>query len=435
MSDSPALRQPGDARLLSRVRRRLLAWSTGSTLVLLLILGAALYLSVDASLAGAGRTQLDAQARSVRQFLEHLPPGGLTEPDNDPGDPPIGRTAFGGPASGTISIIVDDAGAFLGQQPFDTTDLPVKDGVSAALAGGVDVRLASVHGVPVRVWSETVQIDGQSRVLQVIQDRTAEQRTLTVLLTVLLGGGVAVLALAAAVGFVYAGRALVPIRESLQRQREFAADASHELRTPLAIVRGSVEHLRRHRGQRVSEVGDALADIETEVDHLTGLVDDLLLLARSDSGVVELRREPVDLADVAGEALQRLRAQAEARGVELRLDAAPVTVTGDSDRIRQLFAILIDNAIRHSPSGGAVMVGIHGEAQPRLSVEDEGPGIRPDDLPHLFDRFWRAADAPSGGTGLGLAIAAWIAEHHGGTISASNRPTGGARFEVRLPRA
>lgn len=434
MSGFSTPRQPADARLLSRVRRRLVVWSAGSTLVLLVILGSALYFSVDASLAGAARTQLDTQARSVRTYLERLLPGGLTEPDNDPGDPPIGRAAFGGPGSGTISIIVDEAGAFLGQEPFDTTDLPVKDGVSAASAGRVDVRLASVHGVPVRVRSETVQIDGKARVLQVIQDRTAEQRTLTVLLIVLLGGGLGVLALAAAVGFVYAGRALVPIRESLQRQREFAADASHELRTPLAIVRGSVEHLRRHRAQRVSEVGDALVDIETEVDHLTSLVDDLLLLARTDSGVVELRSEPVDLADVAGEALQRLGPQAAASGVELRLDAAPVTVDGDPDRIRQLFTILIDNAIRHSPSGGTVKVGVHGEAQPGLSVEDGGPGIRPDDLPHLFDRFWRAADAPSGGTGLGLSIAAWIAQHHGGTVSASNRPTGGARFEVHFPR-
>jgi signal transduction histidine kinase len=434
VSGSPASRQPGDARLLGHVRRRLVAWSAGSTLVLLLILGSALYLSVDASLAGAGRTQLDTQARAVRLFLQHLRPGGLTEPDSDPGDPPIGRAAFGGPGSGTISIIVDEAGTFLGQQPYDKTDLPVKDGVTAALAGGVDVRLASVHGAPVRVWSEMVRIDGQQRVLQVIQDRTAEQRTLTTLVTVLLGGGLAVLALAAAVGFVYAGRALVPIRESLQRQREFAADASHELRTPLAIVRGSVEHLRRHSRQRVSEVGDALSDIETEVDHLTGLVEDLLLLARSDSGMVELAHDPVDLADVAGEALQRLRAQAESRGVELRLDAAPVTVSGDADRLRQLCTILIDNAIRHAPAGGAVTVGIRGDAQAGLSVEDEGPGIRPDDLPHLFDRFWRAADAPQGGTGLGLAIAAWIAEHHGGTISAANRPNGGARFEVHLPR-
>ncbi len=433
MSDPSALRQPGDARLLSRVRWRLVAWSAGSTLVLLVVLGTALYLSVDASLAAAGRTQLEAQARGLRGFLARLPPG--TEPSEGQEGPAIGRPEFGGPGSGTISLVLDADGEFVGTTPTNTTDLPVAGGVAAALAGTTDVRLASVNGVPVRVWTEALAVGGARHVVQVIQDRTAEQRTLTTLLVVLLGGGLAVLALAVAVGFVYAGRALVPIRDSLRRQREFAADASHELRTPLTIVRGSVEHLRRHRAQPVAEVGEALDDIESEVDRLTSLVDDLLLLARSDSGVVEMHRESVDLAEVAGEALQRLRAQAEARGVELRLEAAPAAVDGDPDRLRQLVAILIDNAIRHSPSGAAVRVGIRGDAHPGISVEDEGPGIRSEDLPHVFDRFWRAADAPAGGTGLGLSIAAWIAEHHGGRITVSNRPTGGARFEVQLPHA
>lgn len=434
MSDSSALRQPGDARLLSRVRWRLVGWSAGSTLVLLVVLGTALYLSVNASLAAAGRTQLEAQARGLRSFLGRLPPG--TEPGGEGHEgPPIGRPEIGGPGSGTISIVLDQDGDFVGATPVDTTDMPVAEGVAAATVGATDIRLATVNGAPVRVLSEAVVVGGVTDVVQVIQDRTAEERTLTTLLVVLLGGGLAVLLLAGAVGFVYAGRALVPIRDSLRRQREFAADASHELRTPLTIVRGSVEHLRRHRAQPVAEVGEALDDIEAEVDRLTSLVDDLLLLARSDSGVIEMRRESVDLSEVAGEALQRLRAQAEARGVELRLDAAPVEVTGDPDRLRQLVSILIDNAIRHSPSGAAVRVGIHGEAHPGISVEDEGSGIRAEDLPHVFDRFWRAADAPSGGTGLGLAIAAWIAEHHGGRITASNRPGGGARFEVLLLHA
>jgi two-component system sensor histidine kinase CiaH len=436
VSDGSALRQPGDARLLSRVRWRLVAWSAGSTLVLLVILGTALYLSVDASLAAAGRTQLEERAAGLRGFLEHLPAGGLSDGESGGHDgPQIGKPEFGGPGSGTISIVVDSDGNFLGTAPADTTDLPVTDGLAAALADGTDVRLATVNGAPVRVLSEAVDAEGTTYVAQVIQLRSAEERTLTTLLVVLAGGGLAVLALAVGFGFLYAGRALVPIRDSLRHQREFAADASHELRTPLTIVRGSVEHLRRHRAEPVERVGEALDDIETEVDRLTNLVDDLLLLARSDSGVIELRRESVDLAEVAGEALQRLRTQAAARGVQLRLDAAPAAVAGDPDRLRQLVAILIDNAIRHSPSGGGVRVGIHGEGHPGISVDDYGPGIRVEDLPHVFDRFWRAADAPAGGTGLGLAIASWIAEHHGGRITASNRPGGGAHFEVQLPRA
>jgi signal transduction histidine kinase len=422
--------QPGDARLLRRVRWRLVLWSAGSTLVLLLVLGGLLYLSVQSSLAAASQGQLQQQANDVSRFLQRLPPGGLHQPrEHEPDDPPIGSPQFGGPGSGTITLVVDEAGRFAAGDPQDSTDLPVADGVQAALAGATDVRLATVGGDPVRVLTQPAEVQGERVAVQVIANRTDEQRTLTTLLLVLVFGGLAALALAALVGFVYAGNALVPIRESLRRQREFAADASHELRTPLTIVRGNVERLRR------GPDAEALNDIEAEVDHLTGLVEDLLLLARSDSGAVELRHDPVDLADVAGEALQRLRGLADARNVRLSLDAAPAGVTGDADRLRQLIAILVDNAIRHSPVGGTVHVAISTTGHPTIRVDDEGKGIAQGDLPNVFDRFWRAADAPSGGTGLGLAIAAWIAEHHGGAIRALNRAEGGARFEVQLPPA
>jgi len=124
-------------------------------------------------------------------------------------------------------------------------------------------------------------------------------------------------------------------------------------------------------------------------------------------------------------------------GFEVEIDTPDTlpAVRADRTAILLLLDNLIDNAIRHAPTGSAVRVGIHGETHPGFSVEDDGPGIRSEDLPHVFDRFWRAADAPTGGTGLGLSIAAWIAEHHGGRITASNRPGGGALFEVQLPRA
>jgi two-component system sensor histidine kinase CiaH len=422
--------EAGDARLLRGVRWRLVLWSAGSTLILLLVLGGLLYFFVQSSLAAGSQAQLQQQADDVSHFLQRLPPGGLHEQrEHEPDDPAIGSPQFGGPGSGTITLVVDSAGRFAGGDPQDSTDLPVADGVRAALAGTTDVRLATVGGDPVRVLTRPVEVGGERVAIQVIGNRTDEQRTLTTLLLVLVFGGLAALALAALVGFAYAGNALVPIRESLRRQREFAADASHELRTPLTIVRGNVERLRR------GPDAEALGDIEAEVDHLTGLVEDLLLLARSDSGAVELRHDPVDLADVAGEALQRLRSLAEARDVRLSLDAAPAGVTGDADRLRQLIAILVDNAIRHSPPGGSVHVAISPSGHPTIRVDDEGKGIAQQDLPNVFDRFWRAPDAPSGGTGLGLAIAAWIAEHHGGAIRALNRAEGGARFEVQLPPA
>jgi signal transduction histidine kinase len=116
------------------------------------------------------------------------------------------------------------------------------------------------------------------------------------------------------------------------------------------------------------------------------------------------------------------------------VDPAPAELSGDPARLRQLVTILIDNAIRHSPKDGRVLVRVRTEgADAALEVEDDGPGIRAEDLPRLFDRFYRAAGAPGGGTGLGLAIAAWIVERHDGRIEAANRPEGGARFTVRLP--
>jgi signal transduction histidine kinase len=114
-----------------------------------------------------------------------------------------------------------------------------------------------------------------------------------------------------------------------------------------------------------------------------------------------------------------------------------VPLLADRERLRQLVVILVDNAIRHASAGGgrSVEVSVRGfDGRAVLAVDDDGPGIRPEDLPHVFDRFWRGAGAPEGGTGLGLAIGQWIADRHGGTIAASNRPGGGARFEVRLPR-
>jgi signal transduction histidine kinase len=167
---------------------------------------------------------------------------------------------------------------------------------------------------------------------------------------------------------------------------------------------------------------------------LTALVDDMLLLARTDSGVVQVERMPMDLADVAVEAASTLSPLGDERGVRVVADPLPAPVLGDPLRLRQLVTILVDNAIRHSPSGSSVAVRVRpASGAAYLWVEDQGHGIKPEDLPRLFERFWRADNAPVGGTGLGLSIARWIVEQHGGTIGAENRPEGGARFWVRLP--
>jgi signal transduction histidine kinase len=421
-----------DARLLRRVRWRLVTWSGLATLVVLAVLGTALYLGVANALDQSGVAALDARAAPLQDLLEG--------PDNQPPNPTTGLIFGGG---GTFAVIIGPGDQLIGRrdQPVPV-GLPDMASVAAARTSGRDVRTGTLQGIPIRVLSvRATNPTVGTLVIQIVGDRQAEIQALDVLVAVLVIGGVIAVLVAAAFGTAYAQRALVPIRESLvaqrsalRRQRQFAADASHELRTPLTVVRSSVELLRRHRDEPVASVGDALDDIAAEVDNLTRMVDDLLLLARSDSGALALEHVPVDLADVAGDAVASLSGPASERGVRLELAPEPVVVTGDPARLRQLAVIVTDNAIRHAPAGSAVRIGLRREVDhATLTIEDAGPGIRPEDLPHVFDRFWRAADAPSGGTGLGLSIAAWIAEQHGATIHAANRDEGGARFTIRFP--
>ena len=448
---------PEEAGLLRRVRMQLALWSGGITLALLVALGIVLYLAVDRSLSASGTAELVGEANR----LTGNPPG-----PND--ELPTGGFIFGGPGSGTFTLIVNQQGDPVGPgQRGIPAGLPVMASVDAArTTGSRDIRETSIptpvrpvrapQGVapvaggtgtsasattPVRVLTEPVTFRGNRLYVQIVGDRTTEERTLQILVIVLVVGGAVALLVASGVGAAYANRALVPIRrslvgqrEALRRQREFAADASHELRTPLTVIRASVDDLERHPKQEVGAVGTALLDIRDEVDHLTSMVDDLLLLARSDSGAIELERVPLDLGDVASSGASALTLLATERDVRLVVDPVPAEVSGDPARLRQLVSILVDNAIRHAPADSRVDVRVRtGTGEAILVVEDEGPGIKPEDLPRVFDRFYRAAGSPGGGTGLGLAIAAWIVERHGGRIAAENRESVGARFTVRLP--
>ncbi len=425
-----------DAALVRRVRTNLVLWSGLTTLVILVALAAALYLAAAGSLSTSGVQQLDGRMHEIQAAIR----GERPAPPDDDG--PYGLV-FGGGSSGTLALAVTADDQVLKPRGFRVpAGLPAMDGVAAARATGRDVRTATFDTTPVRILTETVQgPSGAVFTVQVVQDRTAEQRTLEVMLLVLLVGGLVVVVVAFGFGTVYARRALVPIRrslttqrEALRRQRDFAADASHELRTPLTVIRSSVEHLERHRDEPVGTVGAALEDIDDEVRHMTSIVDDLLLLARSDSGTVELERIPVDLGDVVADGASAMAKPAAGGGVHVEVDPQPAVVTGDPARLRQLVMILVDNAIRHSPNGGRVRVTVRTEpTAATLRVDDDGPGIREEDLPHVFERFYRASGAPGGGTGLGLAIAAWIVDRHGGTIAVANRPEGGASFLVRLP--
>jgi len=429
-------RSEDDARILRRTRLRLMAVSGVVTLFILVVLGVAAYGVVARSIDDAERTVLQ------RYMDRHL----INQPTTVGPEP----AELGGEGANLFEIYVTPDGRVL---PPRGQSIPagLPDATSLAAARNnppntPDQRnFTGPDGTQYTIVSAQALGPGNSGVwlIQFVQNRTADARLLTTLLWVLLVGGAAALLAALAAGYLYAGRALVPIRASidrrqaaLQRQREFAANASHELRTPLTVIGASVEDLKRNRNSRVHEVGDALADIDAEVRTMTALVEDMLLLARTDSGVVEIDCVPVDLGDIAADATSMLTTLGQERNVTVVLNPLPAPLQGDPLRLRQLVTILVDNAIRHSPAGATVEVMVGSEPGGAvLQVDDHGSGIKPEDLPRLFDRFWRADNAPAGGTGLGLAIARWITEQHGGTISAANRPEGGASFWVRLPAA
>ena len=299
------------------------------------------------------------------------------------------------------------------------------------------------------------------------------------LLVILVAGGTVAIGLAALVGAFLASRALTPIdrvtqlalqinraddlsrridlpgppndeivqlaaafNESLERlerifnaQRRFLADVSHELRTPLTVVKGNVELLRR-----IPDDPASLDAIESEADRMSRLVGDLLLLAQAEAGSLPIAREPLELDTLLLEVFGQMRVVAN--GVDMRIaEEDQARVIGDRDRLKQLLINLVSNALKFTPDGGRVTLGlarVNGWA--RITVSDTGPGIPAEDLPHIFDRFYRVDKARTraqGGAGLGLAIAQRIVQIHGGRIEAASEgvPGRGTTFSVWLPLA
>ncbi len=229
-------------------------------------------------------------------------------------------------------------------------------------------------------------------------------------------------------------RAFAEQQAAEERLRRFLADASHELRTPLSSIRGYAELFRLGAAAEPEELRRAINRIESESVRMSGLVDDLLTLARLDE-VREQRREPVDLAEIAADACADARAGAGERPVELR--AAPgAVVEGDADQLRQLLGNLVRNALVHGREGPVEVSVEPGDGEVALRVRDHGPGLPPGEERRVFGRFLRAGEArdrASGGAGLGLAIVDAIATAHRGSAEAANADGGGAVFTVRLP--
>ena len=223
-------------------------------------------------------------------------------------------------------------------------------------------------------------------------------------------------------------------RASEARLRRFVADASHELRTPLTSIRGYAELFRRGADSRPEDLARSMAAIETEAVRMGVLVDDLLLLARLDQGR-PLEREPVNLADVAAQAVEAARAIEPERRVALEVDG-DVALAGDGGRLRQVLDNLLENARVHAPPDTTTTVRLARVGdEVELTVADDGPGLSPDARARAFERFYRDDDARSrdtGGAGLGLAIVAAIVAAHGGTVAVDD-DGGGASITARLP--
>jgi two-component system OmpR family sensor kinase len=234
------------------------------------------------------------------------------------------------------------------------------------------------------------------------------------------------------------GRALAARQASETRLRQFVADASHELRTPLAAIRGYAELARRVQDEVPADVAHAMRRVESESARMTTLVEDLLLLARLDSGR-PLEREPVDLSRLVVDAIGDAHVAGPGHNWRLDLPEEPVTVVGDEARVHQVLANLLANARTHTPTGTTVVVALSqpDPAHAVLRVTDDGPGIPPALLPDVFDRFARADTSRSraaGSTGLGLSIVAAVVQAHDGTVEVASKP-GYTEFTVTLPAA
>lgn len=289
------------------------------------------------------------------------------------------------------------------------------------------------------IITKKAKISGKVYTVSAIIDVTTEVRLLHELFLIIvigIAGGTLVCIL---VGYFLAKLALRPIEKAWDKQNRFVADASHELRTPLSILQLKIEGMLRQPKQRIQDVGEDIAVMLDETRRLSKLVANLLTLARSDANRLEVLLAPLDLKELVKKVTEPFAemAEFEKKAFILELDDRPLLISADAQRIHQLLVILLDNAMKFTPANGTIRVSCRREPKYAcLTVTDNGQGIDPNDLPHIFERFYQADVSRSAGkgTGLGLSIAHWIVTRHRGKIEAtSGADQQGTSFYVRLP--
>ena len=448
--------------MFQATRRRLALWYTGVTAVLLLVFASGFYLYVRGTLVERVDDTLAHVVEVVQRSLV-IESAGQEEPG-----PSIHlnlEASFGNPPTEVEDDRIDlewfnPNGQLLWSTLGEPLDVPIRwHHRSETVAISPDYWL--------RQLTEKLTVDGQVlgylRVSHPWFEVTKPSRQLILDLSV---GITILLGLVAAIGWLLSGLAIEPIQQSYHQLKQFTADASHELRNPIALLQTNVQVALTEPGADPQSHRQLLESVERITQRLGRLVDDLLFLARQDSGMVDLQLQPVPLDAVLMEVVAEQAAIAASQQVELTLDlgnsatsavpeADPFMVMGDYDQLARLFTNLVSNGIQYNPAGGSVHLHLqacthHNVPSLQVEVSDTGMGIPPAALPHLFDRFYRVDPArakppqadqniPLGhktsmGTGLGLAIAQAISTNHQGHIRVKSSPDQGTTFTVMLPQ-
>ncbi|PFE04485.1 two-component sensor histidine kinase [Bacillus cereus] len=305
-------------------------------------------------------------------------------------------------------------------------------------------KLGDFHDIEVerksfRTWAFQMNLlSGEKVTFQILRETTAEKEMLhTLLLIIIIGCSIGSVC-AIGMGFFLAGRALIPICNSWEKQQQFVSDASHELRTPLAVIQSKTDVLFQSPSATIEEKAIDVSTISKECRRLSKLVANLLLLARSDSNQIEMDKKEFALDALLIEVVDPYTEIAAYQEKKMTLEIeSKVSFTGDRERIHQMVVILLDNAMKYTDVGGTIQVAcMQTSSSIMIQVKDNGIGIKEEDIPKLFDRFYQGdkARTKSEGAGLGLSIASWIVEKHYGKIKVESKMNEGTCFEVILPK-
>ncbi|WP_425058933.1 Sensor histidine kinase RcsC [Sporomusa carbonis] len=421
--------------MFQKLRIKLTLINTAVTLTLFLLLIAGTYCFSQINIARhtdtlARKIISDIQSGLISDLPEHGgPPPGF--PDKRPLGPPPA------PPPGPNFFFVKTSPA--GSITFQSSGQPLSSGALAALAEQVlqaNLEKGTVTFEQTEYSYFKTPLNSQPGTLILFHDLTQEKNMLRVLLTALTVVGIVCSLLSFGASFFLANRAMIPIQRAWQQQKDFLSDISHELRTPLSVIQTNLDIVMGSPEETVSSQRRWLDNIQEESICMMQLVDSLLFLARADSRQQPLAKQSFSFNAVLMRAVAPFEAVAAAKGTSLEVTAtSAIEGYGDETRLKQVISILLDNAVRHTPTGGKITVSLSQSGNKTLlTVADTGEGIDAEHLEKIFNRFYQVDKSRNkGGSGLGLAIAKWIIESHGGIISVTSTPGAGTTFTVQMP--